>query len=1009
MKRNLCLLGSASVMAIGMMLAPSFAQDTIETIVVTGYRASLASATNAKKEAVTFTESVFAEDMGKFPDTNIAESFNRIPGIHISREVDGEGVDISIRGLGPSFTKIMLNDAPVAIASTGGKGSQNQNREVDLNMFPTELFSKLTVDKTPRASMTEGGIAGVVNMRQARPFDNPGPRVAYSLQGGYSGNGGSYSPRGSLIASDTWGAFGLLAGISVASNNFKTTGYETVGYSTLSLSSGQCATGESCNTNGGKGITLPTTVPYTAAGLTSGQTINAAWLETHNPDVTTAELSNALIPRLGRTMFGEGNRTRFNAVLSGEYRPTDNLQFYLDTQYGRGINAYSYEYLALCGRNCKLIPENMQVDSNGVVTDATFTNAQFMLEATPVEEKQDFIGINPGMAWQITDKLKFTLNADYTRSHFFRDIPDLLFITSPSSGLTVNYSAGKSGSIPTFTTSYNLNNPSVWQWSNESDSAQGGASGFQAGRVTIQQEKRYTATKGVRGEVSYGGDELSVSVGGAYDDTLRVIEALVGSNAYENAVCGGNSSVWADSPNTQPACTGMDNVTKYSSYYPSYYTQSSLQGSLITNSEVPNYLTAGSNGIPILNYKKFKSATNYSYYAKKAAYSTSSNTGATSGIVQEMTTGLYGEINGAEPIFDRDFHYNVGLRWVETGQTIGGPVTKAYTGNASLSDGSKVSPSYPYAYTHSTYNAFLPSVNLTYEPIDNLKIRFAASRTMTRPNPSSMLPGLSFSDPSAQTASIGNSELKPYYSENFDFGGEYYTGGEGYIGVMVFEKQMKGFTSSETLTKPISFLENYGVGYDDLTTTQQQAVNNRGGWDSATISVTEQVNASGLMTIKGEEFTWVQPLDFLLESYGLKGFGFTANVTFLDQKGTGVAPAVAVDVPPCAYNLTGYYENDGFMIRASYAFTSGTVESSANQNSVTTARIYSYDYGQLDMSSSYKLSKLIGHDVISDPEFTFSAQNLLSEKQRSYFGYKSAPYTIYKAGTTVMFGIRGTF
>lgn len=1001
------LLASAATMT--MLSTAGFAQDdTMEVVTVTGYRASLTSATNAKKDSVSFSESIFSEDIGKFPDTNIAESFNRIPGVHINRDVDGEGVAISIRGLGSSFTKVLLNGAPVAIASSGAKGSQNQNREVDLNMFPTELFSQLSVEKTPRADQEEGGIAGVVNMRSARPFDHPGPQLTYNLQGSYNQNGGSYSPHGTLVASDTWGKWGLLVGVSTVSNNFKTTGYETVGYTTTSLSTAQCATGETCNTIGGKGISLPSTVPTTAAGLTAGETINAAWIQSHNPDVTTAEYSNALIPRIGRTMQEEGNRTRFNAVTSLEYRPNDNLQFYADVQYGRVINAYDANYLGLCGRNCKLITENMETDTNGVVTSATFTNAQYMLEAAEYHEKQDFIGLNPGMSWQITDKLHFDFNANYTRSHFFRDLPDFMFVTNPSAGLTVNYT--NTGGIPTFTNNISLNNASLWQWSNNSSAAEGSASGFQIGRAYIQQEKRYTATKGLHGSFTYGGDEFSVKVGGDYDDTLRSIEALEATNYYQQSVCGGNSSSWAASPNTQPSCTGLDNVSTYSSYYPSYYTQSSLQGSSVTASSVSDYIDFHGNSAPTINIKKLKAATNYSYYEKQASFVTSSSTGASSGSVQEKTKGFFLEVNGNAYINDHSLRYNAGIRWIETDQAISGPVTITNAENSSLSDGSYLPNTYYMAMTNTAYQAILPSVNASYEVFDSLIVRVAASRSMTRPNPSSMLPGLTFSDPSAADASIGNPNLKPYFSDNFDIGAEYYTGGEGYIGAMVFEKQMEGFTVTGSSTKPITYLEQYGITYDLLTTTQQSAITNRGGWnDNTMITVSQQVNAQGLMTIKGLELTWVQPLDFLLEPYGLKGFGYSANITFLDQKSTGAAPAVATDIPPYAYNVTGYYESDGFMVRLSYAFTAGSAQSSNNQNSVTAARIYSDDYGQMDLSASYKLSKLVGREIMSDPEFTFSAQNVLGEKQRSYFEYESAPYSIYKSGTIIMFGIHGTF
>src|SRR5579872_2746275 len=157
--KSVLLVGS-SMLAASAVLFPARAQDQpVESVTVTGYQASLENALNAKRQNLSFTDSVFAEDIGKFPDSNIAESLNRIPGVTILRDSTGEGVNVSIRGLGTNFTKILLNNAQIAVASTGPIDQQNNNREVDLNMFPTELFTQLTVSKSPSADQLEGGAA----------------------------------------------------------------------------------------------------------------------------------------------------------------------------------------------------------------------------------------------------------------------------------------------------------------------------------------------------------------------------------------------------------------------------------------------------------------------------------------------------------------------------------------------------------------------------------------------------------------------------------------------------------------------------------------------------------------------------------------------------------------------------------------------------------------------------------------------------------------------------------
>jgi hypothetical protein len=147
---------------------PSGINDSAQEIVVTGYRRSLAESTVAKRNATSFTDSIFAQDIGKFPDVNIAESFNRIPGITISRDITGEGTNVAIRGLGSNFTQVSLNGAPVAVASSGTTDAQGTDRSVDLSFFPTDLFTKLTVNKSYTSDLLEGGASGNIDIRSAR-------------------------------------------------------------------------------------------------------------------------------------------------------------------------------------------------------------------------------------------------------------------------------------------------------------------------------------------------------------------------------------------------------------------------------------------------------------------------------------------------------------------------------------------------------------------------------------------------------------------------------------------------------------------------------------------------------------------------------------------------------------------------------------------------------------------------------------------------------------------------
>ncbi|WP_082554922.1 TonB-dependent receptor [Caulobacter sp. Root1455] len=961
-----CLTGLAAAPAFAQQAAPAASNaDTVEEVVVTGFRKSLTDATNAKRDSIAFTDSVFAEDIGKFPDLNIAESLNRIPGIQLTREINGDGLNIAVRGLGTNFTKILLNGSQIAVASSGRTDAQNQNREVDLNLFPTELFTRLDVSKTPMASQVEGGVAGVVNMRNARPFDRAGRHFTYSLQGGYQESAGKWSPRGAILASDTWdtshGEFGLLLGYAGARTKSRTDGFETIGWTNANLTYAQCGTtppagtaataiSPACNSAvGGNGYRIPDTVPATAGnGLVAGTPITAAYLQSLNPGTTAQQLGDGIIPRLGRQSYSEGTRNRDSVLISGEWRPNDALAFYSDLLLGQTHNDFNRLDMDWIVRNSGgMVPMNVKVDANNVVTKGTFANSQFFLEARPYDEKTDFYNFNPGGSWQINPWLLLDGQFNLSRSVFFREAPTIL-VNSPA-GLTVDFD-NTGGDMPLIKTGVNLNDPNLG-WT------------FAGGRLNIQNEKRVTSNKGTHWNLKIGEDsENYIKVGVAYDDISRSIQALDNSGAWQTFTCGGglvNNAV----PSPTPPCNGQ-------------------AGSAITQAQLASYLRPGPIGFITVDYDSFKAASSFDRFNETAPAVSSAATAASSGFIEEENIGAYIEANAVTQIMDRDLAFNFGGRYVTTDQTIRGPQT--VNGVTSTLE------------RQTTYDAFLPAFNAVYKVRDDVNLRMAASRTITRANPSAMLPGTTFSDVSAQTASQGNPALSPYTSNNFDMGGEWYTGGAGYVGVALFQKVINGFTVQGTNTIPFTQL---GVAYANLTTQQQQAIDLRGGPNVATVTVNQQVNAGGTLTIRGYELNWVQPLDFLIP-----GTGFTANYTRINQTGSGSgAPAVAVGVSPYTYNLTGYYEGHGASIRLSYNYNDAQISSDPNQQSIPVARLKTDAYKQVDLSASYQLPWKHA------PQITFNAINITDEVQRQTFQYSNAAFTYYKPGSTYLIGIRGQF
>lgn len=992
------------------LIAQAFAQaptQQVQGITVTGYRASVESSTRDKRDATGFQDSIFAEDIGKFPDSNIAESLNRIPGVLISREITGEGVNIQIRGLGTSFTKILLNGAPIAVASTGRTDSQNTNREVDLDLLPTDLFTRLSVYKSPTASMLEGGAAGVVDMRTARAFDNPGRNIAIATSGVKNSVADQWGSKGSIIASNTWGeTFGLLGGFAWGKNRIRTEGFETIGWTNPNLSATQNTNANRNNTGGGN-FSIPGTVPANAGnGLVTGATIDQAFLLANNPGRTIQQIDNAIIPRLGRNMFEIGEKNRYSGVLSAEWRPSSDLYFYLDSLYAKKKNDMERVDMNWIGRNGAVIPLNMQVDredcSDGcVVTQATFANAQWFLEYRPYIEDVKLWGVNPGMEWKLGQNLRMDAQMNFTRSEFHRESPTVGPVTRASSGVTVNYT---NGVVPTIATNVDLNNPANFVWD--------------GGRVNQQEEFRKTETKGGRFNFTWGDKAFNVKAGMAYDDIERKITAHDNTGAWQAATCGNNPSVFLLGPNGAPPCNGAFTPgASAAALYPGYGTgftagagtptQLTYQGSLIPLSALPTYLTPGPTGFVTVDWDRFATDSRYGTFVNNAPEVGSSNTGASVGFIREKTTGLYTELNGNASVAAMPLKYNAGLRYVRTEQTVGGFVSLPDPRNANLQNGGRYPNADQFVYLESTYNNTLPSASAALTLVKDVVARVSASRTMTRADPNAIRPSINFSSPSADVGSLGNPDLDPYLSDNIDLGLEWYTGGSGYVSATPFYKRIKGFTTNQNTTLPFTALAAYGVTFDALTATQQAALNARGGPNSATVVITQAVNAEGYLKIKGLELSWVQPLDKILP---IRGFGFSSNYTRINQKTSGgVSGAVALGVPKKTYNITAYYEQHGVMVRFSQTYQDGSQVATANQNGIPNAALFTDDYKQLDFSSSFDLGDILGKDGKLWPQITFDVINLNREKQRTYFQFPNATFTYYNPGRTIVLGARLKF
>ena len=215
--RALHLLAGAAIVALtstpaAAQTAPAPAQTVQDEqaeaggdIVVTGYSRSLEEAIDIKRNTIGFSDSIVATDIADFPEQNLSEALQRVPGVTIERD-RGLGTRVNVRGLPSEFTFVSINK----LATASGSGG----RDVEFDIFASELIQSVTVQKSPTAADEEGGIAGSVYIRTARPFDNQGLRLVGSAEGAYNSISEKIDPNFSFLASNTFGDFGVLVSVA---------------------------------------------------------------------------------------------------------------------------------------------------------------------------------------------------------------------------------------------------------------------------------------------------------------------------------------------------------------------------------------------------------------------------------------------------------------------------------------------------------------------------------------------------------------------------------------------------------------------------------------------------------------------------------------------------------------------------------------------------------------------------------------------------------------------------
>ncbi|WP_396592645.1 TonB-dependent receptor [Brevundimonas sp. R86498] len=472
------LLATASVLVAAAGATSALAQEAdpaqLDEVIVTGFRRSLGDARDIKRDAVISVDAIVAEDMTKFPDLNLAESLQRLPGVQITREA-GEGRRISLRGLGADFSRVQLNGMEVlgnVDSAQDSRGQRSRDRAFDFNIFASELFSRVEVEKTFQASQKEGGMAGTVGLFTGRPFDYaPGINGAMTVKVGTNEYTEDAQPRVAALFSQNWdNRFGVSFSVAYSQRETTEQGHNTYNYSRPSAT--------------------------TLQGLvTRGLNISG---------LSAAEQAKFLS---GDLYFADGNRIsswnaeqeRLGLTAAMQWRPTDTMELTLDVLHGEFSTRRSEVHLAtrpLASTGsvafdtaaATIWPATFQTasvindiawDSSNYVTLTDVTGTTFGSEHRRSLNENEFNQVVLTGKWDLSDRLVVDGHIGYEKSTYDTPYDDKLYMRARGN-LVASYGAdGRSATFdypnwdPTNPANYAMNSFYYRGFNNESELREG--------------------------------------------------------------------------------------------------------------------------------------------------------------------------------------------------------------------------------------------------------------------------------------------------------------------------------------------------------------------------------------------------------------------------------------------------------------------------------------------------------------------------------------------------------
>lgn len=785
------LLRSASLIALSSFAIPQGAQaqdaaveNAEADIVVTGVRASLDRAIDIKRNSNGVVDAISAEDIGKFPDTNLAESLQRITGVSIDR-VNGEGSQVTVRGFGGGFNLVTLNGRALPAANVAGIGgdagadyASGTSRSFDFANLASEGVSTLEVYKTGRAAVPSGGIGAAINVITRKPLD--------AREAGFNGTIGvkalydtSVDKREDDPAKITPEASGLLSwrdenemfGVSIFGS------YQKRNFSTRGA------------TANGWNIRRYSQFANPANGF-----VNATTQIRNAPSDPNALVS---VPNDSSYFYSEGSRERINGSAVVQFRPIETLTFTADALFAQNTQS---ERRSSQGNWFNRPFAQVEFDNNKVVSTTTFLqeningvkDAAFEQAYRGVRNRLQDYGLNA--KWEITDRVTLSIDGHTGLAQSSPNNPNGVSSTLVGLGAPVvaAQSADFSGTIPV--QSITINDAIRGNGNGQLDV---GDIGSQMGR-TVSSAQRQRLNE-VRADLGWELDDL----GSRFDIGANYRTSKMRQTRTQTQQTLGDWGI-----------TNVGDIEREAPGILSTYCLVCKFNKFDAKGEGATLVAFRGNAVDL--YNKLSP-----YYASGSNPKLPGITNQENNLVKEDIWSAYGQVTWKGELAGRRATLVAGARYERTKVrstslvAVPSAINWVSDNDFTLTVSNEVQP----LSDGGSYNNFLPAMDFQVEIAKNFIGRFSFSKTIARPDYGNLFVASSVGTPprpialgGSASGSTGNARLAPLISDNLDLSFEWYYKPSSFISAGIFEKRVQNFVGVGQTTRNLFGLRDVSSG-----------------------------------------------------------------------------------------------------------------------------------------------------------------------------------------------------